>query len=84
MKKYNFLTILVIATGLVACNAGQKVDVVNTPIDDSSTIQLTTSKDLPPEVTAVCRDGSYSVAKDDTACLGHGGAIKVIKRYHAN
>ena len=74
------------ALSLVACVPTIKVKAVTVP-DASSSIQLTNPpaklSNLPKNITAVCRDGKYSIAKDETACLGNGGIKVAIKRYHS-
>ncbi len=89
MKKYNIITMLTAMAMLTACSSGNKVEVVKAP--PSSNIVPTTSlvpqaklpENLPSNVTAICRDGTYSTAKDSSACLGNGGASTIINRYHA-
>lgn len=85
MKITHILTVFC-ALSLVACVPTIKVKAVVAP-DVSSSIQLAKPpaklSDLPKNITAVCRDGKYSIAKDDTACLGNGGIKIAIKRYYS-
>ncbi|VTU08700.1 Uncharacterised protein [Actinobacillus indolicus] len=90
MKKYNFIALSMMTMALIACSSGKKVEVVKA-INSSSNIIPSTSvgsqtqipTNLPSNVTAICRDGSYSTATDGSACLGNGGASTVINRYHS-
>lgn len=89
MKKYHLIALFTVTTILAACNSGQKVEVVKAP-QTSSTIMPSTAMEqqnlpttIPNNVTAICRDGSYSTATDTTACLGNGGVATQINRYYS-
>lgn len=89
MKKYSIITMLTAIAMLTACSSGEKVEVVKAP--SSANVAPTTSlvsqtqlpENLPSNVTAICRDGTYSTATDSSACLGNGGVSTIINRYHA-
>lgn len=90
MKKYSIITMLTAMAMLTACSSGDKVEVVKAPFSSSNIVPSTSlvsqaqlPENLPSNVTAICRDGTYSTAKDSSACLGNGGASTIINRYHA-
>ncbi|AUI67177.1 hypothetical protein C5N92_03435 [Glaesserella australis] len=78
----------IVTTMLIACSSGEKVEVVkaastSSTIQPAHSIQAQLPQHLPNNVTAICRDGSYSTATDDSACLGNGGVSTKISRYHS-
>lgn len=85
MKKYHFFGILSIGMLLTACGASQTVSVVK-GIDHSASSPTVVVKkveipaNLPANVTAICRDGSYSTATT-YACSGNGGIQTAISHY---
>ncbi len=90
MKKYNVFAISIMAIIISACSSGQKVEVVKasasstiTPVAKKEVEQPQLPPNLPRNVTAICRDGSYSTSTDSSACVANGGATTVINRYHA-
>ncbi|QBQ64729.1 DUF3761 domain-containing protein [Actinobacillus indolicus] len=72
---------------LTACSSGEKVEVVKAPsssnVAPTKVSQTQLPENLPSNVTAICRDGTYSTATDSSACLGNGGVSTIINRYHA-
>lgn len=85
MKKLCFLGILSVVM-VTACSTNQPVQVVKAK--DHSTVQQQVVKqveipaNLPTNVTAICRDGSHSTAKEN-ACAGNGGVATAVRRYHS-
>lgn len=78
MKKYSLAAILAFTLGLSACVfQKESVDVVQAQNDATVTV----ADKAPKNATAVCRDGSYSTATDNTACVGNGGVVTQINRY---
>ncbi|MDH2999083.1 hypothetical protein A1D22_04300 [Pasteurellaceae bacterium LFhippo2] len=88
-KSHLFVALIVASIGIVACQQREPVEVVKA--QDTSTIVQPKAPavsqqlpdNLPANVTAICRDGSYSTATDSTACSGNGGVSSVINRYHS-
>lgn len=87
MKKYSIITMLTAIAMLTACSSGEKVEVVKAPsysnVAPTTVSQTQLPENLPSNVTAICRDGTYSTATDSSACLGNGGVSTIINRYHA-
>ena len=88
MKKYNVIALSMMAVMLTACNSGQKVEVAKAT--DTSVIKSVQvcqpaqlPQNLPNNITAICKDGSYSTATGDSACAGNGGVSTIINRYSA-
>lgn len=82
MKKFNLVAVLAVALGLSACVwKKDKVDVVKST-DDVTAVAAQNGK-VPAGATALCRDGSYSTATDNSACAGKGGVVTQISRYHS-
>lgn len=83
------ISFLAIPFVLVACTEATKVQVAENATDNTivfpqqqaSQSQLPT--DLPANVTAICRDGSYSMAIDKSKCASNGGVKTLIGRYIA-
>lgn len=87
MKKLHTLSVLSLGVLLSACVQNKPVEVVkgtdySTVIPQTVVKQVEVPANLPLNATAICRDGSYSTAKEN-ACSGNGGAQTIIKRYHS-
>lgn len=72
---------------LVACHGNQPVSIVKA--EDRSAVlpeqivqQVELPVNIPSNVTAICRDGSYSTALENI-CAGKGGIATKVHRYHA-
>lgn len=86
MNKYGLLGMMSLL--LVACHGhNQPVSVVKAedhsavaPMRTFSQNELPTN--MPSNVTAICRDGSYSTAVENV-CAGRGGIATVVHRFHA-
>lgn len=84
MKNLPVLSVLVAAGILTACSFNKPVAVVKGT--DRSTVapqpvkQVEIPANLPTNVTAVCRDGSYSTSLEN-ACSGNGGVATQFRRY---
>ncbi|MBF0784547.1 DUF3761 domain-containing protein [Muribacter muris] len=90
MKKQLIFTMAVAALGLTACSSGQKVEIAKASQDKTivpqKVAQPTLPNNIPPNATAMCRDGSFSTASfedRETACIGNGGVLHFINRYHS-
>ncbi|AGH37952.1 hypothetical protein F543_17000 [Bibersteinia trehalosi USDA-ARS-USMARC-189] len=88
MQKLKFVTALVLLCGLSACVQRTPVEVVKAQTDN--TVSSTIAKppvieqiQVPAGVTAICQDGSYSKATDNSVCIGNGGVKTIIGRYHS-
>lgn len=88
MKTLHFLGILSMGALLSGCGSPQAVNVAKAT--DQSVIrpqqkmvnQPTIPDNLPANVTAICRDGSYSMAMSNI-CAGNGGVATMISRHYA-
>lgn len=85
MNKYFIISVM--AFGLSACNAHQTVSVAKAT--DASAVPSTVEwnkmalpASLPSQVTAICRDGSYSFAQENV-CAGKGGVATQVYQYHS-
>lgn len=89
MQKLKMMTTVIMVVGLVACVERTPVGVVSSQADTTivSAFKPQTSSveqvSLPDGVTAICQDGSFSKATDNTACVGNGGIKTFIGRYHS-
>lgn len=90
MKKQLILTVVITALGLSACSSGQKVEVAKASGDKTIVLpkpaQPALPSNVPANATAMCRDGSFSSASyedRETACIGNGGVLHFINRYHS-
>lgn len=86
MKKIVLCSLAVL---LSACSSNQPVAVATETDHSATTIisqqaiaQSPIPLNLPANATAVCRDGTYSTAKENI-CAGNGGALTLIDRFHA-
>lgn len=86
MQKSLFLVIAV-TVGLSACVQRTPVSVVKAQEDTTARSSVARVEPVavqtPPNATAVCRDGSFSFASDDSKCIGKGGVKTLISRYHS-
>lgn len=87
MKKQILLGIWAVL-GLSACVVEKEaVGVAEGPnyatVGQTSTFSESKAPVVPSNATAICRDGSYSVATDNSACAGNGGVATSINRYHS-
>lgn len=80
---------ILVAVGLAACNNHTKVEVAKAQ-DNSIIVQKQKAEqpvalpaNLPRNATAICHDGSFSTATDNSVCSGNGGVKTVIGRYHS-
>ncbi|MCK3655617.1 hypothetical protein A4G19_07600 [Pasteurellaceae bacterium Macca] len=90
MKKYQIMLTAIVTATLVACTQSEKVNIVKETTDITAVQPYKAEEkavplinNLPPNVTAICRDGTYSTAKDETVCIGNGGVSNAILRYQA-
>ncbi|KAE9540397.1 hypothetical protein A1D26_01550 [Ursidibacter maritimus] len=86
MKKIVLWSALIVA--ISACSTNKPVEVVKAK-DQSATVisqqaiqQSQIPLNVPANATALCRDGTYSTAKENT-CSGNGGTMMIIDRYRA-
>lgn len=87
MKKLHLFSLLSVVI-LTACSTNKPVEVVKGT--DNSTFspqqqvvkQVEIPANLSSNVTAICRDGSHSTAKEN-ACAGNGGVATAVRRYHS-
>ncbi|QGM81699.1 hypothetical protein A6A10_06175 [Otariodibacter oris] len=82
------MSLLVLPFVLVACTQTTSVKVAETTSDKTAVfphqiLQLQATENLPENVTAICRDGSYSMAQDESKCASNGGVRTIISRYSA-
>lgn len=90
MKQLCLVSVLGASLLLTACSSGQRVDVVTekdrsviqSPAQVTNITPEAMSSTLPNNATAICRDGSYSIAKEHI-CVGRGGIATKIHRYFA-
>lgn len=88
MKTLQLLGILSVGALLSACGSPQAVGVAKAT--DQSVVRpqqavvnpTVVPENLPANVTAICRDGSYSMATSNI-CAGKGGVVTMISRYFA-
>lgn len=88
MKNLAIIGIVAVCFGLTACSSGTRVDVAKavdstTAISQQAIQQSAIPLNFPAGATAVCRDGSYSFAKDNSACASNGGVAIAVDRYHS-
>lgn len=85
MKKSYFVSATAIVFSLSACVQGDVVQIAKpSNTNPQATQQPQKSvRELPKNVTAICRDGSYSTSVLSEACLGNGGVQESISRYHS-
>lgn len=88
MKKLHLLSILSVGALLTACGSPQAVSVAKAT--DQSVVrppvvtkQVNVPDNLPANVTAICRDGSYSTATVNS-CSGNGGVATVVSHHYAD
>ena len=88
MKNLAIIALFSVCFGLTACSNGTMVDVAKAQ-DSTTTMSQQAIKqsdiplNFPNGATALCRDGSYSFAKDNTACANNGGVAISVDRYHS-
>lgn len=84
MKNLPVLSVLVAAGLLTACTLNKSTAVVSGMARSTAALaplkQVDEPANLPSNVTAVCRDGSYSTALEN-ACSGSGGVAIQYRRY---
>ena len=84
LKMFSFIVAMTVM--LTACISREPVEVVKTP-DVKTEYMPSTNADkgkLPKDVTAICVDGTYSTAPVEEACVGNGGKVHYVSRYHSN
>ncbi|MGX2956682.1 hypothetical protein ACWIYZ_06265 [Ursidibacter arcticus] len=86
MKRIILWSMLSLA--ISACSTNKPVEVVKVK-DQSATVisqqaiqQSQIPLNIPENATAICRDGTYSTAKENT-CTGNGGTMTIIDRYRS-
>lgn len=85
MKTLQLLGILSVGALLSACGSPQAVGVAKATDQSVVSPQVNSTavpENLPANVTAICRDGSYSTATSNI-CAGKGGVVTMISRYFA-
>lgn len=89
MKKSYFVSAAAIVFSLSACVQGDVVQIAKPSDTKTEYVPQATQqpqksvRELPKNVTAICRDGSYSTSVLSEACLGNGGVQESISRYHS-
>lgn len=89
MQKLKWALALALCGGLVACGTNQRPVPVIKVNNDSTVLRVNQPKQtmlpdsIPAGVTAICVDGSYSQATDDSICVGNGGVQTYIARYRS-
>lgn len=89
MQKLKLTAILSATLGLTACGTFQppvavvKADKDSTIVRVSESTNQNTTEIIPQGVTALCWDGAYSKATDNSVCSGNGGVKTYIGRYHS-